>query len=177
MNLKQLWALLLADVKRLDPAAQRLRGRHFANPRFMPVVILRLARYCYLHKNLRFLSPVFTWANVLFFGIEVTSKCDIGGGLLLPHTHGTVIGAWRIGTQVDIYQGVTLGAKYVDFAYLERARPVLGDGVVIGAGAKVLGGITLGAGAKVAANSLVIEDVAAGVSVIGVPATVREGAV
>ena len=172
MKTRELKALLTADLKRLS-RGMPIGVQHVLSPRFVPVLLLRLARFCYLTPGLKMLAPVFTWSNVLFFGLEVTPRCRIGGGLFLPHTHGTVIGAYEIGAHVDIYQNVTLGAKFADLSYSEGTRPRLADGVVIGAGAKVLGDITIGRGAKVAANSLVIESVPPEVTVIGVPAVVK----
>lgn len=100
-------------------------------------------------------------------------RCPIGPGLFLPHTHGTVIGAERIGRNVTIYQGVTLGAREVDFAYGRGTRPVVEDGVIIGSGAKVIGGITLGSGSRIGANSVVLASVPVGALAIGIPAKVR----
>lgn len=92
------------------------------NPRFAPVLMLQLARYFYLSKRPRFLSPIFTWCNVLLFGIEVAPRCEIGFGLMLPHTHGTVIGAIRMGYNATIFQGVTLGAKFADLVWCLMQR-------------------------------------------------------
>ena len=76
----------------------------------------------------------------------------IGPGIFFPHTSGTVIGASKIGRGVTIFQGVTLGARQIDMKYDLALRPELGDFVVVGAGAKVLGGITLGDNVRVGAN-------------------------
>ncbi len=93
--------------------------------------------------------------------------------MLLPHTSGTVIGAAEIGCNVTIFQGVTFGAKYSDLEFTASSRPVLGDEVIIGAGAKVLGGIKIGNIAVVAALSLVTESVSDRGIAIGVPAIVK----
>jgi len=108
--------------------------------------------------------------NLVFFGLEVTPRCSIGPGLILPHTHGTVIGAKCIGCNSTIFQGVTLGAKYADLEFDPSSRPIVGDNVTLGAGAKILGGITIGHGAIVAANSLVVSSVPDNAFMIGVPA-------
>jgi serine O-acetyltransferase len=108
--------------------------------------------------------------NLVFFGLEVTPRCSIGPGLILPHTHGTVIGAKCIGCNSTIFQGVTLGAKYADLEFDPSTRPIVGDNVTLGAGAKILGGITIGHGAIVAANSLVVSSVPDNAFMIGVPA-------
>lgn len=178
MKTHELFSLLKADLARLSrckpDGSQGFECVKVFSPRFVPVLILRISHFFYMSKYGRFLSPVFTWLNVLLFGIEVTPRCRIGPGLLLPHTHGTVIGASRIGANVVIFQGVTLGAKYAQMDYIPESRPSVEDGVMIGAGAKVLGGVNLGTGARIAANSLVLESVPAGATVIGVPAVIRE---
>ena len=143
------------------------------HPRFFPVLILRLAQQCQSTLILRPIAALLTWANLILFGIEVTPRCRIGGGLFLPHTSGTVIGAASIGVNATIFQGVTLGAKFADMSYTETTRPVLEEDVVIGAGAKVLGGVNIGRGARVAANSLVLVSVPAGATAIGVPAIIK----
>ena len=158
----------VADATEVSPSWLKL-----FNPRFVPVLLVRLARYFYLSRWLRALSPVLTWLNVIIFGIEFTAKCEVGPGLMLPHTSGTVVGAMKIGANVTIFQGVTLGAKFADMGFNPEVRPVVGDSVVIGAGAKVLGGISIGEGAVIAANSLVVDSVEAGAFMIGVPAVAR----
>lgn len=178
MTLGELRELLRADMSRLisEPDKSGNSFRRLAvifSPRFLPVLLVRLARYCYLNGWLRVLSPVLTWLNVFLFGIEVTAKCEVGPGLMLPHTCGTVIGASSIGANATIFQGVTLGATFADLGYHPEARPTVGDGVLIGAGAKVLGGISIGDRAVIGANSLVLESMEAGAFAIGVPAMVR----
>ena len=179
MSLKVLFSFIREDLSRLsgirrEGASNKVRWINLLSPRFIPVLIIRLARFCYLSKLLAFCAPILTWINVVLFGVEVTPKCAIGPGLMLPHTHGTVIGAGRIGAYATIYQGVTIGAKFTDFTYVPESRPIIEDEVTIGAGAKILGTITIGCGARVAANSLVVESVEPWVAVMGVPATIKK---
>jgi serine O-acetyltransferase len=122
---------------------------------------------------LRPIAAILSIGNVVLFGLEVTPRCRIGEGLLLPHTSGTVIGAATIGCNVTIFQGVTLGAKEADLAFDSLKRPTIGSNVVVGAGAKVLGGIRVGDGAIIAANSVVIDDVRDKAVVMGIPAIER----
>jgi serine O-acetyltransferase len=139
------------------------------SPRFVPVLLCRLAHWFYRLK----LGPVaklVSLLNFFLFGIEIAVRCPIGKGLFLPHTQGTVIGAWSIGENATIFQGVTLGAREVDFSYQESSRPTVGDGVTIGSGAKVLGGLTLGSGSRIGANAVVLSDVAPGLVAVGIPA-------
>ena len=175
MNFKELRILLRSDLQRLSISAQiqtefKTQWLGFFNPRFIPVLIVRLSRYLYLSKWFSPFSHVLTWLNVVVFGIEFTPKCEVGGGLLLPHTVGTVVGALKIGSNATIFQGVTLGAKFADIRFTPDSRPVVGDNVIFGAGAKVLGGIVIGNGSAIAANSLVLENVLPGSIMIGVPA-------
>jgi serine O-acetyltransferase len=116
------------------------------------------------------LAKALSALNLLIFGIEVATHCQIKGGLLLPHTQGTVIGAFSIGRNATIFQGVTLGAKELEISFSEATRPSIGDGVVIGAGAKVLGGIQVGSNVKIGANAVVIRPVPDNTLAVGVPA-------
>lgn len=141
------------------------------SPRFVPVLLCRLA---YFSQRMRLspLAKIFSLLNFMFFGIEIAAACRIGPGLFFPHTQGTVIGAYRIGSNAIIYQGVTVGARDLDFSYDEHHRPVLGDGVMLGAGAKVLGGIQLGNGVTVAANAVLLMSVPDHSVVGGIPAKI-----
>lgn len=142
-----------------------------ASPRFIPVLLCRIAYS--LHSNkLDPLAKIIALLNFFVFGIEISVRCPIGPGLFLPHTQGTVIGALRIGSNATIFQGVTLGASNLDFEYTEKTRPQLGDNVMIGAGAKVLGGLTLGDNVRVGANSVVLNDIPSGCLAVGAPARI-----
>jgi serine O-acetyltransferase len=141
------------------------------NPRVAPVVLMRLAEYFDSH-HMRPLAKGCAMLNVIFFGIETSPRVQIGGGLFLPHTVGTVIGAESIGENCTIMQGVTLGAKETDLEFNVRTRPIIGCGVVIGAGAKILGRITIGDHAKIGANAVVLCDVPPYGLAVGVPARI-----
>ena len=116
------------------------------------------------------LPELLTYLNIVLFGLEVTPRCQIGPGIFFPHPSGTVIGAWRIGSNVTILQGVTLGAKRMDLGFDFRLRPEVGDNVVLGAGSKILGGIHIGDNVTVGANSVVVDSVEPGSTVVGIPA-------
>jgi len=141
------------------------------SPRMAPVAILRVAEFLHA-QNLGFAAKFFSILNVLVFGIEVSPRVQIGGGLFLPHTVGTVIGASRIGNNCTIMQGVTLGTREPDMGFDASLRPVIGDDVLIGSGAKVIGGITVGNHARIGANAVVLEDVPAQALAVGVPAKI-----
>jgi len=128
------------------------------NPRLVPNVILRLSGFFFRHR-IGIIAKFFAMLNVLLFGIEVSPRVEIGGGLFLPHTVGTVIGAERIGCNVTILQGVTLGTREPDMQFTISLRPIVGNHVLIGAGAKIIGRVTIGDHAKIGANAVVLDDV------------------
>jgi serine O-acetyltransferase len=141
------------------------------SPRFFPVALCRLAHYFFCHKFF-VIAKFVSFINFVFFGIEIAIRCPIGPGLFFPHTQGTVIGAWSIGSNATIFQGVTLGAKELDFSYLESSRPVIYNDVTIGSGAKVLGGIIINNGVRIGANAVVLQSFDSGVVAVGIPAQV-----
>ena len=169
----QLSDLLDADWARFGMLAGEMprprRLRHALSPRFAPVVLVRLAQ-CLHATGWQRLAKVPALANFILFGIEVPPRLPIGLGLVLMHTQGTVLGAATIGTNVTLYHQITLGARDLDFAYTMSLRPIVEDGVIIGAGAKVLGGLTLGQGCIVGANAVVLADVPARHIAVGIPA-------
>ncbi len=143
--------------------------RRLLHHRFLPIVLCRASRAAML-RGIPLVPQLLTYLNLVLFGLEVAPRCEIGPGIFFPHPSGTVIGAWRIGSNVTIFQGVTLGAKELDMGFDFRRRPDVGDNVVVGAGAKILGGIRIGDNATVGANSVVVESVEAGSTVVGIPA-------
>ena len=98
------------------------------------------------------------------YGLEISPGADVGGGLYIAHTVGCVLSAEHIGENCSIISVVTIGMRN------RWEFPVIGDGVFIGAGARVLGGIRVGNGAVIGANAVVIDDVPDGVTVVGIPA-------
>ncbi len=172
--------LLLADLERQDfyantPNAPKNIRRVILkafSPRFMPVVLYRLSHF-FWQKKLSPLAKFFSLLNFWFFGLEIAIRSEIGGGLYLPHTVGTVLSAERIGERCVIFGQVVLGAKEVDFAFTSSARPTVGDDVTIGTGAKVLGGIKIGSCVKVGANAVVIRDIPDDSMAVGVPAVYK----
>jgi serine O-acetyltransferase len=171
---------LRADIERYYELAGRPRlaspWRILAacfNPRLLPVVLLRSSAFFYRH-HLGLLAKLFTFMNILLFGIEVSPRIRVGGGLFLPHTVGTVIGAESIGQNVTIMHGVTLGAREPDFHFTAFSRPAIGNNVFIGAGAKVVGPVRIGDYAKIGANAVVLQDVPAHAVAVGVPARILD---
>lgn len=169
------WGLVRADLLRNrillkgTPASGTRLWSGMCAPRFVPVLLCRIMGWFAGHR-LGVLAKVVSLVNYSLFGLEIAARCRIGPGLFLPHTHGTVIGAFAIGANAVIYQGVTLGAKDLDFTFDAAHRPVLGDNVIIGAGAVIIGGLMIGDGAKIGANAVVTRSVAAGQTMVGIPA-------
>jgi serine O-acetyltransferase len=95
------------------------------------------------------------------------SGTPIGPGLFISHGQSTILSAERIGANLQVHQGVTIG-----WDYHSARRPIIGDDVFIGAGAKILGAVTVGDGARVGANAVVVCDVPAGATAVGVPARI-----
>lgn len=102
------------------------------------------------------------------YGFEIAPSGRIEGGLYVAHTNGTVINAEEIGENCSIISNVTIGLNK------GSGRPHIGKNVFIGAGARVLGDITIGDGAKIGANAVVITDVPAGATAVGIPARIIE---
>jgi len=141
------------------------------HPRFLPLLLYRWSRAALL-LGIPGLPFVFSYLNLIIFGIQITPRCDIGSGLFLPHPVGTVIGAWKIGRDATIFQGVTLGAKRVDLKFSRELLPEIGDGVTIGAGAKILGGIRVGDNTTIGANAVVLESIGSNCIAAGIPARI-----
>ncbi|MES2188918.1 MAG: serine O-acetyltransferase EpsC [Pseudomonadota bacterium] len=141
------------------------------NPRMTPVGIIRMAEF-FFERRLFLLAKFCSMLNIFFFGIEASPRVKIGGGLFLPHTVGTVIGAETIGRNATILQGVTLGTAEPDSGFDALLRPVVGDHVTIGAGAKVIGRVVVGDHSTIGANAVVLQDVPAHALAVGVPARI-----
>jgi serine O-acetyltransferase len=172
----QLSDIIDADWARLGVLSDtrpRPRGlRHIFSPRLAPVVLIRVA-HCLHVAGFQRLAKLPALLNFVLFGIEVPPRIPIGPGLVLMHTQGTVLGPASIGRNVTIYHQVTLGAVALDFSYTPALRPIVGDGVVIGVGAKVLGSITLGEDSVIGASAVVLKDVPPGRVAYGIPAQIQ----
>lgn len=120
------------------------------------------------NKKLFLLARIVSQLSRFFTGIEIHPGATIGKGLFIDHGMGVVIGeTTEIGDDVTLYHGVTLGGTGKDKG---KRHPTVGNKVVIGAGAKVLGPINIGDNSKVGSNSVVLKDVPAGATAVGVPA-------
>jgi serine O-acetyltransferase len=161
----------IASVFERDPAARTTWEVLTCYPGLHALYIHKLARWFWLH-GLRWLGRATSHFGRLLTGIEIHPGAQIGRRVFIDHGMGVVIGETaEIGDDVTLYHEVTLGGT--SWAKGKR-HPTLGKGVVIGAGAKVLGPITVGEGAKIGSNAVVVKDVPANATVVGVPGRVLE---
>ena len=157
----------LNKVMENDPAARSKIEVFLLYPTIHVLIAYRIAHYFYT-KKLFFLARLISQISRFFTGIEIHPGAKIGRGLVIDHGMGVVIGETaEIGDDVLLYHGVTLGGTGKDKG---KRHPTLGNNVVIGAGAKVLGPIYIGSNSKVGANSVVLKDVPEGATAVGIPA-------
>ncbi|MFR3238956.1 MAG: serine O-acetyltransferase EpsC [Acutalibacter sp.] len=152
-----------------DPAARSRWEVFFLYSGFKAVRSHRKANWCYRH-NLKFLARWISQRSRRKTGIEIHPAAQIGRGLFIDHGMGVVIGeTTQIGDNCTLYQGVTLGGTGKDQG---KRHPTLGNNVLVGAGAKVLGPFTVGDNARVAAGAVVLAAVPEDATAVGVPARV-----
>lgn len=157
----------LGRIVENDPAARSKLEVLLLYPCIHVEIAHRLSHFLYKHKWF-FLARLISQIARFFTGIEIHPGATIGKGLCIDHGMGVVIGETaEIGDDVLIYHGVTLGGTGKDKG---KRHPTIGNGVVIGAGAKVLGPIKVGNNAKIGANAVVVKDVPEGATAVGIPA-------
>ena len=155
--------------KARDPAARSSLEVLLLYPGLKAVRSHRKAHWCYTH-NLKFLARWISQASRHRTGIEIHPGATIGKRLVIDHGMGIVIGETaEIGDDCLIYHGVTLGGTGKDVG---KRHPTIGNHVLIGTGAKVLGPITVGDGSRVAANAVVLKDIPENSTAVGSPARV-----
>jgi len=156
----------LCSIKERDPAARSSAEVFLLYSGFHALIYYRIAHR--LHQwGLRFLARWVSQLGRFFTGVEIHPAAKIGRGLFIDHGMGVVIGETaEIGDNVTIYQGVTLGGTGKETG---KRHPTIGNNVMIGAGAKVLGPFKVGDGAKIAANAVVLDEVPPYSTVVGVP--------
>ena len=161
-------------TKERDPAARSTFEVLLLYPGVHAIAAHRVAHRLHKHGH-TFTARAISQAARFFTGIEIHPGATIGKGLMIDHGMGVVIGETaEIGNDCTIYQGVTLGGTGKD---LGKRHPTLGNNVMIGAGAKVLGPMTIGDNSKVAANAVVLTEIPENSTAVGIPAKVvkREG--
>ncbi len=155
--------------KRNDPAARSALEIFFLYNGFHAVMHYRIAHWLHIH-GLKFLARLVSQGSKFFTGIEIHPGATIGRRLVIDHGTGIVIGETAvIGDDCLLYQGVTLGGTGKDIG---KRHPTLGNNVMVGCGAKLLGPFTVGDNARIAANSVVLRDVPQDATVVGVPGRV-----
>lgn len=167
-----MWQLIKEDVTCIferDPAARTVFDVLTCYSGVHALLMYRLTHWLWGHGlrwPARFLSYLSRWVT----GIEIHPGAVIGRRFFVDHGTGVVVGETaEIGDDVTLYQGVTLGGRTLDIG---KRHPTLGNNVVVGAGAKILGPFTVGEDARVGSNAVVLEAVPAGATVVGVPGRV-----
>jgi serine O-acetyltransferase len=159
----------VATVRGRDPAARSSAEILLCYPGVHAVWGYRLSHALWL-RDLRLLARAVSALIRLLTGVDIHPAAKIGAGLFIDHATGVVIGETaEIGTNVTIYQGVTLGGTSLEAV---KRHPTVGDRVTIGAGAKLLGAITIGHDSRIGANAVVVHDVPSNSVVVGVPGQV-----
>lgn len=159
----------IKTVKERDPAARSCLEVFLLYPGVHAIIWHRFCHMLY-RAHLKFLARFFSQLARFFTGIEIHPGAKIGKGLFIDHGSGVVIGeTCEIGDYCTLYQGVTLGGTGKDSG---KRHPTLGDHVVVGTGAKVLGPFKVGDYAKIAAGAVVLEEVPESATAVGVPARV-----
>jgi len=154
------------EVFARDPAARSRLEVMFCYPGLHALWLHRLAHFLWRHR-FRLLSRFLSHLNRFLTGVEIHPGARIGRRFFLDHGMGVVIGETsEIGDDVLMYQGVVLGGTSLE---KKKRHPTIGNSVVIGAAAIVLGPVTIGDGARIGANSVVVDSVPAGATVVGIP--------
>ena len=159
----------IAAYQARDPAARSWLEILLLYPGIKAVRSHRLAHWCYRH-NLKFLARAISQRCRRRTGIEIHPGATIGRRLVIDHGMGIVIGETaEIGDDCLIYHGVTLGGTGKDVG---KRHPTIGNNVLIGTGAKVLGPIRVGDNSRIAANSVVLKEIPEDSTAVGIPARV-----
>ena len=159
----------LAAYQARDPAARSKLEVLLLYPGVHATMYHQAAHFCYCH-NLKFLARTISQWSRFWTGIEIHPGAKIGRRLVIDHGMGIVIGETaEIGDDCLLYQGVTLGGTGKDQG---KRHPTLGNNVMVGSGAKVLGPLTVGDNARIAAGAVVLRAVPANSTAVGVPARI-----
>lgn len=160
---------LIADFRIIferDPAARNWLEVLFCYPGLQALLFHRFGHWLYT-LSVPFIPRLISHVSRFITGIEIHPGAQIGQGVFIDHGMGVVIGETAIvGNYVLIYQGVTLGGTGKESG---KRHPTLGDNVVVGAGAKVLGNLNIGDNVRIGAGSVVLRDVPADCTVVGIP--------
>ena len=161
----------IKQIKKMDPSARSTLEIILLYPSIHALFIYRIAHFLHV-RNFFFLARFLSQFARFLTGIEIHPGATIGTGLFIDHGMGVVIGETaEIGNNVTLYHQVTLGGTGKDVG---KRHPTLEDGVVVGAGSKILGPILLGKNCKIGANSVVLRSVPSGCTAVGIPAVIKK---
>ena len=162
----------MACILERDPAARTRWEVLTCYPGLHALYVHKLAHWFWIH-GLRWLGRFTSQLGRWLTGIEIHPGAKVGRCVFIDHGMGVVIGETaEVGNGCTIYQGVTLGGTSLYRG--AKRHPTLGEGVVVGAGAKVLGGFKVGDGARIGSNAVVVKEVPAGATVVGIPGRMVE---
>ncbi|MCV2396249.1 serine O-acetyltransferase [Actinotalea sp. M2MS4P-6] len=174
MTVRHFLAVLREDLQAArdrDPAARTALEVALAYPGVHAIWGYRIAHRMWREPGLRLPARLLSQIIRSITGIEIHPGAQLGRRLFMDHGMGIVIGETAmVGDDVVMFHGATLGGVSMNKG---KRHPTLGDGVVVGSGARVLGPIWVGDGAKIGANAVVVKDVPAGATAVGVPAVIR----
>lgn len=167
----------IRNILERDPAARNAWEVLTCYPGLHAIVMHRWAHWCW-HHHMKWLGRFISYLARMLTGIEIHPGASIGRRVFIDHGFGVVIGETaQVGDDCTIYQGVTLGGTSLHTG--AKRHPTLERGVIVGAGAKVLGGFTVGEYAKVGSNAVLLKPVPPGATAVGNPAHIvqKEGAI
>ena len=164
------------SIKKRDPAAKSTISVILTYPGVKAVFLHRVANFFHI-AGFHLIARIISQTTRFFTGIEIHAGAKIGKNLFIDHGMGVVIvEASEIGDDVTIYHAVTLGgiSPSVDSERQrhEKRHPTIGDNVVIGSGAQIIGPVKVGNGSRIAANAVVVNDVPNDATMVGVPAKI-----
>ena len=160
----------IACIRERDPAARSMWEVLTCYPGLHALIWHRMAHAAW-QADLRWTGRFLSHLGRFFTGIEIHPGASIGRRVFIDHGMGVVIGETaEVGDDCTIYQGVTLGGTSLDKG--AKRHPTLGKGVIVSAGAKVLGGFTVGDGARVGGNAVLMQAVPPGATAVGIPARI-----
>ena len=164
----------LDSIKARDPAAKSILSIILTYPGVKAVFLHRVANFFHI-AGFHLIGRIISQTSRFFTGIEIHPGAKIGKNLFIDHGMGVVIGETaEIGDNVTIYHAVTLGGSSPSIdserQRHEKRHPTIGDDVVIGSGAQIIGPVVVGKNSRIAANAVVVKDVPESATMVGIPA-------
>lgn len=154
-----------------DPAARSKVEVFLLYPSVHALMMYRISHFFYSKRRF-FIARLISQFSRFLTGIEIHPGAQIGMGTLIDHGSGVVIGETSIiGDRVTIYQGATIGATGNEKEF--KRHPTLGNDIIVGSGAKILGPVNIGDNCKIGANSVVLKDMPANSTAVGIPAKIK----